>query len=210
MSCSYPAIADGREKGILRELFEAVGGVAAGEAAAALLTEFGSLARVLGAGPEAHARVLGGSPNLVRCLALVKAAMVHSLSCEIRARPVLSNLEALLGYLRVSMAHEPREHVRVLYLNTANRLLQDEVLTYGTISSAELYPREIMRRALELGATALILVHNHPSGDPTPSRSDVTGTRAVEVAARSLGITLHDHLVIAADGHASMRQLGLL
>ena len=119
-------------------------------------------------------------------------------------------MEQLLDYLRMDMAFEREEHVRVLFLDAGCSLLRDEAMWSGTVDAAPFYPREIVRRALDLGAAALIVVHNHPSGDPTPTRADVDRTLELEQAAGALGIGLHDHLVIAERGHSSMRADGLL
>lgn len=136
--------------------------------------------------------------------------MLHALRTEAAAGPTLSDSSALLDYLSLDMAHLLTERLRVLFLNSGNRLLCDEIVADGSVNEAPVYPREIMRRALEVGATALIIVHNHPSGDPRPSRGDIEGTRRIADAARALGICLHDHLIIARSGWASLRALGLL
>lgn len=136
--------------------------------------------------------------------------MLHSLQTEIAAKPVISTLPALHDYLKAQMAHGTAEHFRVLFLNSKNHLLADEVVSLGTVDEAPIYPREVMRRALELGATALIMVHNHPSGDPEPSRSDIAVTRDIADAGRQLGVRVHDHLVVAKGGTISFRALGLL
>ena len=209
-ACAINRATDDRGQSILLNLFAAVEPGRAVEATSALLTEFGSLARTLAAGMAAQARVIGDQPQLLRCLDLVRRAMLHALETDLAAAPVMTDMAAVVGYLRVAMAHEPREHVRVLFLDAANRLIRDEVVTSGTVGSAELYPREIVRRALELGATALILAHNHPSGDATPSKDDIRGTRSMVDAARTLDISVHDHLIVARGGFSSMRALGLM
>jgi len=136
--------------------------------------------------------------------------MLHSLRTEIADRPIISTLPALHDYLRAEMAHGTSENFRVLFLNSKNHLLADELVSLGTIDEAPIYPREVMRRALELGTTALIMVHNHPSGDPQPSRSDIAVTRDIADAGRQLGIRVHDHLIVARTGVTSFRQLGLI
>ena len=144
--------------------------VAAGQteaAAEALFTEFGSLSRVLAAGKDAQARVLGEQHRIMDCLSLVREAMLHALETDISGSPLLNNTEAVAGYLHVAMAHELREHVRVLFLDSRHCLIRDETMSSGTVASAELHPREVMKRALELGATGLILAHNHPAGAPS-------------------------------------------
>jgi len=154
--------------------------------------------------------VLGDGEAAVRYLGIVRDAMLHSLRTEAFAKPVLTDSLALIDYLSLDMALLPTERLRVLFLNSGNRLLFDETLTEGSVSEAPVYPREIMRRALEVGATALILVHNHPSGDPTPSRGDVDATRRIADAGRALDICIHDHVIVARSGWSSFRALGLL
>jgi DNA repair protein RadC len=129
---------------------------------------------------------------------------------QVQKRPVISSWSALLAYVKTELAHEPREQFRVLFLDKKNRLIADEMLGQGTVDHAPVYPREVARRALELSASALILVHNHPSGDPHPSAADVDMTRQVAAAIRVLNIALHDHLVVGKDGVASFKALGLL
>jgi DNA repair protein RadC len=154
--------------------------------------------------------VLGDGDEAVRHLGIVRHAMVHALRTEAFARPALGDSQALIDYLTMDMALLPTERLRVLFLNTSNRLLFDETLAEGSVSEAPVYPREIMRRALEVGATALILVHNHPSGDPTPSRGDIEATRRIADAGRALDICIHDHVIVARSGWSSFRALGLL
>lgn len=125
-------------------------------------------------------------------------------------RPVISSWTALLAYVRIALQHEPREQFRVLYLDKKNQLILDEVQNRGTVDHAPVYPREVVRRALELSSSALILVHNHPSGDPTPSRADIDMTRQVIEAGRALHVEVHDHLIVGRDGVASFKQLGLI
>ena len=132
------------------------------------------------------------------------------LQAETQARPVLGNWQALLDYLRADMAHHAVERVRVLHLNTKNMLIRDEVMGEGTIDEAPVQVREVIRRALDLGSAALILVHNHPSGDPSPSRADIDLTRAIAAAGKPLGIAVHDHLIMGAHGHVSLRAKGLI
>ncbi len=174
-----------------------------------LVDEFGSLGAVLAAEPAALARTVGDE-GAVRQVRAVRAAMLQALRTEALAGPILSDSRALTDYLFAEMAHLAVERLRVLFLNARNRLLADETMAEGSISEAPIYPREILRRALEVGATALILVHNHPSGDPQPSNSDIDATRRVFDAARALEIVLHDHVIIARSGWTSFRALGLL
>lgn len=175
-----------------------------------LVGEFGSLAGVLAAGPLAQRRVIGNERSALAFLGTVRTAMLHTLRAEALKGPVLGNSEAVIDYLFASMAHEPVEQLRVLYLNTKNRLLQDETVIEGSINVAPIYPREIMRRSLEIGATALILAHNHPSGDPKPSSDDIRVTRLVAAAAAALDIRLHDHVIVARSGWISFSATGLL
>ena len=174
-----------------------------------LVDEFGSLAGVLAASPDALARTVDDQ-GAVRQLGAVRAAMLQALRTEALTGPVLSDSEALNAYLFADMAHLPTERLRVLFLNAKNRLLRDEVMGEGSINETSIYPREIMRRALEIGATALILAHNHPSGDPKPSRVDVEATYRVVEAGRPFDIRVHDHVIIARSGWSSFRVLGLI
>jgi len=136
--------------------------------------------------------------------------MLHVLRAEILKGPVLGNLRALVDYLFADLAHLPTERLRVLFLNAKNRLLADETMSEGSVSEIAIHPRAIMKRALELGSTALILVHNHPSGDPSPSQGDIDSTRRIAEAAKALDICIHDHLIVARSGWSSFRNLGLL
>jgi DNA repair protein RadC len=154
--------------------------------------------------------VLGDGAAAVQHLKVVRDAMLHALRTEAFARPTLDDSQKLIDYLSLDMALLPTERLRVLFLNATNRLLHDETLAEGSVSEAPVYPREIMRRALEVGATALILAHNHPSGDPTPSRGDVEATRRIADAGRALDICIHDHVIVARSGWSSFRALGLL
>ncbi len=174
-----------------------------------LLARFESLAGVLSASIE-DLKIVDGIGEL--CALDLK--LVHELTQRIgleplRRRTVISSWTALLDYVKVALAHEPREQFRVLFLDRKNQLLADEVMNEGTVDHAPVYPREIVRRALELSASAVILVHNHPSGDPTPSQADIEMTRQVVDAGRPLRITVHDHLVVGREGVASFKALGL-
>jgi DNA repair protein RadC len=143
-------------------------------------------------------------------LKTAKAAADRLLGAPLLKRPVLSGWKQLLDYCHAAMAHEPVEVVRVLYLDKKNRLIQDELQGRGTVDHTPLYPREVVKRALELGASALIIVHNHPTGDPTPSQADISTTNQLRDAAATLGIVLHDHLIVARNGHVSFRSKGLI
>lgn len=175
-----------------------------------LIEKFGSFAAVVAADPAALHKVAGMGEVSVAALKIVQAAAVRLARGEVMQREVISAWDQLLAYCNAAMAHEPVEQLRILFLDRRNRLIADERQQRGTVDHTPLYPREVIKRALELGATAIILVHNHPSGDPTPSRADIEMTREVQEAAGKIGITLHDHLVIGRDGHTSFNSMGLL
>jgi DNA repair protein RadC len=187
--------------------------------AKALLERFGCLSATLSAPVEALTQVKV-KDGLGRTLALGRQGaldfkLLHEAARRmgletLKKRAVISSWSALIAYVRVSLAHEPREQFRVLFLDKKNQLIADEVMNRGTVDHAPVYPREVVRRALELGSSALILVHNHPSGDPTPSTADVEMTRQVMQAAKTLNIAVHDHLVVGRDGTASLKALGLM
>jgi DNA repair protein RadC len=143
-------------------------------------------------------------------LKLIEAGAQRLARQTVVNRDVIGSWGKLIDYCRIAMAHEPIEQFRVLFLDKKNNLIKDEVLQHGTIDHTPVYPREIVKRALEIGASSLILVHNHPTGDPTPSRADVEMTKEIAAAARALRISIHDHLVIGRNGHSSFRALGLL
>jgi DNA repair protein RadC len=178
--------------------------------AKALLKRFGSLTEVLAAPPARLKEVEGVGDAVVSELKLIKAFAERTAGEAVRKRTVLSSWAALLGYCRTAMAFEEREQFRILFLDKKNQLLADEVQQTGTVDHTPVYPREVIRRALELSATAIILVHNHPSGDPTPSRADIDMTRTIVEVGKPLGIAVHDHLVIGREGHASFKGLGLI
>jgi DNA repair protein RadC len=178
--------------------------------AKALLAHFGTLAGVLNADPNALKQVRGvsdASVGQIKIAALVARRMARS---EVADKPVLGSWQALLDYLAIDMAHLTVERVRVLYLNAKNRLLLDHLVGDGTVDEAAIHPREVIRRGLDLGASALILVHNHPSGSPEPSRADIDITRRIAEAGRPLGLTVHDHVIVGREGHVSLRAKGLL
>jgi DNA repair protein RadC len=172
-----------------------------------LLSETGGLAAVL-ADVAACTRCVGKTATMN--LAVVREAGLRMARVAVIARPVISSSPALLAYVRTQLAAAPREEFRVLFLDKKNRLIRDERLGQGTVDHAPVYPREIVRRALELSASALILLHNHPSGDPTPSAADVEMTRQIVAAARALNLVVHDHLVVGRQGVASLKALGLM
>ncbi len=174
-----------------------------------LLARFGSLGGVLGAAPEELKTVKGVGDALALDLKLLHEAALRAARESVGKRAVISSWSALLAYVKTALAHEAREQFRVLFLDKKNQLIADEVMNRGTVDHAPVYPREVMRRALELSASAVILVHNHPSGDPSPSSADVVMTRQVVEAGRPLRIAVHDHLIAARDGVASLKALGL-
>lgn len=175
-----------------------------------LLAEFGGIAGLFTADAEALARVPGMGETSVAAIKIAHAAALRLLRADVADRPILGNWQALLDYLRADMAHHAIERVRVLHLNTRNMLIRDEVMSEGSIDEAALHVREVIRRAIDLGSAAIILVHNHPSGDPSPSRADIELTRNVAEAGKRLGIALHDHIIIGKTGHSSLRALGLV
>ncbi len=175
-----------------------------------LLSEFGSFPAVLAASPAELARVEGLTAGAAAAMKFVEAASLRSLRAAALDRPVLSGWQALTDYLHAAMAHRVTEEFRVIFLNNRNILIRDEAMGSGTVNAAPVYPREIVKRALELGASGLILVHNHPSGDPAPSRDDIAMTKSVIEAGRHLGLSVHDHVVVGRTGHASFRALGLI
>lgn len=175
-----------------------------------LMQQFKSFNGVITAEPAALRRVRGMGEVSVAALKVVQAAAVRLARGEIMERSVINSWDRLVDYCMAAMGHEKVEQTRVLFLDKRNHLIADERQARGTVDHTPLYPREVVKRALELGATAIILVHNHPSGDPTPSRADIEVTKQVQDAASKLGIALHDHLVIGRDGPASFKSLGLL
>jgi DNA repair protein RadC len=175
-----------------------------------LLARFGSLGAVLGATPEDLRTVAGVGEAVALDLKLLHEASLRAAREQVARRPVISSWNALLAYVKTALAHEAREQFRVLFLDRKNQLIADEVMNRGTVDHAPVYPREVVRRALEFSSSAVILVHNHPSGDPTPSAADVDMTRQVIEAARPLRIAVHDHLVVGRDGIASFKALGLM
>ena len=178
--------------------------------AKALLREFGGLGGVFAADHDALARVPGMGELSIASLRAVQATAVRLVKSRVADRPVLANWQALLDYLRADMAHHPVERFRVLHLNARNMLIRDEVMSEGSIDQAAVYVREVVKRALDFSSAAIILVHNHPSGDPSPSRADIDITKAIAAAGKPLGIAVHDHLIIGAQGHASLRAQGLI
>ena len=174
-----------------------------------LLAEFGGLGPLLAADPESLVRA-ELSDGVIAAIKIAEASALRLLRSRASERPVLTNWQALADYLHADMAHRLVERVRVLHLNTKNALIRDELVSEGSIDQAAVHVREIVRRALELGSAALILVHNHPSGDPEPSRQDISLTRDLVAALKPLGISVHDHVVVGSKGQASLRALGLI
>jgi DNA repair protein RadC len=172
-----------------------------------LLEKFGSFAEVVSAPPTRIAEVTGAGEAVITELKIVEAAAHYLARGKVRARPVLSSWNAVLDYCRTSMAFAEKEHFRVLFLDKRNQLIADEVQQTGTVDHTPVYPREVIKRALELSATAVVLVHNHPSGDPSPSRADIEMTKSIVEAARPFGIEVHDHLIVGREGYASLKGL---
>ena len=183
---------------------------AAAAAARTLIARFGTFAKAAAADPVVLRTIPGVGEDAIFALKLAPVAALRLLRADIVGRSVLSSGQAVIDYCRAAAAGAPREQFRLLFLNRKNVVIADEVQQEGTVDHAPVYPREVVRRALEVGASALILVHNHPSGDPTPSAADIAMTRAIAAAAKTLDIALHDHIVIGGAGHVSFRAAGLL
>jgi DNA repair protein RadC len=175
-----------------------------------LIAKFGGLPGVLIAEPDALAKTRGVGETAIAAIKIAQASAMHLLRAKANDQPVLSGWQALLDYLHADMAHGPVERFRVLHLNARNMLISDDLMGEGSVDEAPVYVRKVVARAMELHSTSLILVHNHPSGDPQPSRADIEITRKLADAAKLLDITIHDHLVIGTNGHSSMRALGLI
>ena len=175
-----------------------------------LIQDFGGFGALLSADAEAIARIGDISEGAVAAIKIAQASALRLLSEQVKERPVLGSWQALLDYLHADMAHNPIERVRVLFLNSKNVLIRDEPMWEGSVDESAVYIREVMRRALDCHATALIIVHNHPSGDPAPSQQDIKLTRDLVEAGRHLKIAIHDHIVIGARAHSSLRAMGLI
>ena len=178
--------------------------------AKALIGRFGNFAEVISAPPEVLRQVDGVGERVVQELKLVQAAALRLSKGQVMGRQALSSWTAVLDYCRAAMAYETKEQFRIIFLDRKNVLIADEVQQKGTIDHTPVYPREVIKRALDLSATALILVHNHPSGDPTPSRADIDMTKRIVEAAEKLSIVVHDHIIIGRGRHTSLRDMGLL
>lgn len=175
-----------------------------------LIARFGSFAEVVNAPESQLKEVKDAGEAVVTELKLIRAAALRVVKSEITERPLLSSWAQVLDYLRAAQGFEHREQFRILFLDKKNRLIADEVQGTGTVDHTPVYVREVVKRALELSATAIILVHNHPSGDPTPSRADIDMTKLIVEAARPLGVAVHDHVIVGKTGHASFRALRLI
>jgi DNA repair protein RadC len=178
--------------------------------AKALVARFGSFAEVLAAPDARLAEVDGLGKASVTDLKIVHAAATRLLRGEVKRRPVLSSWSTVLDYCRTAMAFADKEQFRILFLDKRNHVIADEQHQTGTVDHTPVYPREVVKRALELAATAVILVHNHPSGDPSPSRADIDMTRAIVEIAGPLGIAVHDHIIVGKEGHASLKAMKLI
>ena len=175
-----------------------------------LIARFGSLSGVLGARRERLTEVKGVGDSVAADLKLVEAAGRRLARQSIQDKPVLGSWKDVIDYCHAAMAHAERETFRILFLDKRNHLITDEVQGVGTVDHTPVYPREVIRRALEVSATAIILVHNHPSGDPTPSNADIRMTQDIIAIAGPMGISVHDHIIIGRNGHASLRGLKLI
>jgi DNA repair protein RadC len=178
--------------------------------AKAILATFGSFAEALNAPEERLREVPGLGEAAITEIKLVRAAALRLVRGEVLERPVLASWSQVLDYCRASMGFEAKEQFRILFLDKRNQIIADEVQQKGTVDHTPVYVREVVKRALELSATAIVLVHNHPSGDPTPSRADIEMTKQIVASAKNLGIVVHDHIIVGKQGHASFRGLGLI
>ena len=175
-----------------------------------LLKTFGSLPELMAASPEELMKVSGISENTATALKGIEALAARMMKQDLEGKPVLNSWTRLMDYCYATMAHEKKEHFRILFLNKKNELIGDEIQGSGTVDHTPAYPREIMKRSLELGATAIILMHNHPSGDPKPSKADIDMTAQIIRAAEPFNITVHDHIIISRNGYTSMKNQGLM
>ena len=178
--------------------------------AKAIFAQFGTFAEALNAPEERLKEVPGLGQAAITEIKLVRAAALRLVRGEVLERPVLGSWSQVLDYCRASMGFEAKEQFRILFLDKRNQIIADEVQQKGTVDHTPVYVREVVKRALELSATAIVLVHNHPSGDPTPSRADIEMTKQIVSSAKNLGIVVHDHIIVGKQGHASFRGLGLI
>lgn len=176
----------------------------------ALLKRFGSFADVISADPVELTEIDGAGESVIAALKTIQVAAQRLVRDEVMNKPILSSWQRLMDYCRATMAHSKIESFRVLYLNHRNELIADEVQQRGTVDHTPVYPRQVVKRGLELHATALIMVHNHPSGDPTPSKADIEMTKEVRDVCEKLGIALHDHIIVSKSGSTSFKDLGIL
>jgi DNA repair protein RadC len=174
-----------------------------------IIARFGSFAEAVAAPPERLAEVQGCGGPVITEIKLVHAAALRAAQGEVKKRPVLTSMSTVIDYLRSAMAFEAREQFRILFLDKRNKLIADEVQTQGTVDHTPVYVREVMKRALDLAATAIILAHNHPSGDPSPSKADIDMTRQIAEVAAKLGVVVHDHIILGRDGHLSLKSARL-
>lgn len=175
-----------------------------------LLARFGGLPELMNASLEELTKINGISENTALLLKAMTAISHRALKAELMQKPILNSWTRLMEYCQATMAHEKKEHFRILFMNKKNELIADEIQQSGTVDHTPAYPREIMKRALEQGATALILVHNHPSGDPKPSQADIDLTHTIIRAAEPFGIVIHDHIVVSRNGYTSFKNQGLI
>ncbi len=178
--------------------------------AKAILDKFGSFAEAITASEERLSEISGLGQSAIMEMRIVRAAALRLMQGEVMKRPILSSWDKVIQYCKAAMAYEMREQFRILFLDKRNRLVADEVQGNGTVDHTPVYVREVLKRALELSACAIVLVHNHPSGDPTPSRADIDMTKQIVAAAKPLGVAVHDHIIVGRDGHASFRNLKLI
>lgn len=178
--------------------------------ASALMEEFGSLQAALSGGRVRQLRAVGGDQGVVRHLQTIRAVTLHVLKVQAMSGPLFANWSSVLDYLRIDIGYDTTEQFRALYLNTRNSLIRDEILWRGTVDNTQVHVREVIARAIELGAAAMILVHNHPSGDAEPSAADLGLTRSICRAAAPMQIAVHDHVIVSKAGCVSMRLAGLI
>jgi DNA repair protein RadC len=178
-------------------------------AAKSLLAHFGGFGKVMSADPDALSEAGLGLAGIA-AIKSVREAALRLMRLELQERPVVNSWDKLIDYCTAEVAHNQVEEFHILFLDRKNVLIKHERQQRGTIDHTPVYPREVVKRALDLGAAAMILVHNHPSGDPTPSKADITVTQDIKKAAAPLGVVLHDHVIIGRNGHTSLRDLGLI
>ncbi len=178
--------------------------------AKAILARFGTFAEAMNAPEDLLLEVPGLGEAAVTEIKVVRAAALRLMRGEVFERPVLASWQQVLDYCRAAMGFKAKEQFRILFLDKRNQMIADEMQQEGTVDHTPVYVREVVKRALELSATAIVLVHNHPSGDPTPSRADVEMTKQIIAAAKPLGVVVHDHIIVGKQGHASFRGLGLI